>query len=213
MKNSVDRNTTKNGKYIIKIGFRSTDCQDTSLTGKIATYFTSNGTRVTYQHVELMFSDQHVTSITKVPGTIHYDLQKLMSNKQYSRFYELHVTWDEEQRMQNYAENAFKEKIPFNKCGMYWNFIPYCFTVNRQEKAFFCSEYIVKLLQEIGRVPNLISYKTSPNELFVALENDEEFMVSMNTKFINFCDNLTTLPKITNTTVAVTNKKHGLKTV
>ena len=33
MKNSVDRNTTANGKYIVKIGFRSTDDNDDSWMG------------------------------------------------------------------------------------------------------------------------------------------------------------------------------------
>ena len=208
MKSSVDRNTTKDGKYIVKIGFRSTDPDDKSWSGWFASYLTSVGARVTYQHVELMFSDHNVTSVTQSPGTVHHDLTKLMSNRKYSRFYELSVTWEEEQRMQSYARKASKEKIPFNKCGMYWNFIPYCFSIDMRENAFFCSEYVVTLLQQIDLVSELVAYETSPNDLYIALENDSNFKTTMNDKFIGFYKNHNNISVNACTTP---NKKHGLK--
>jgi len=209
MKKSIDRTMIKN-KFVIQIGFRSADKTDNSWTGYLATYFTSINSKHTYTHVEMRFSDGTVTSITQKPGTIHYLQGKMMSHHKYSRFYELHVTWDEEQRMQNYAENAAREEIPFNKCGMYWNFIPCCFPIDKKGKAFFCSEYIVTLLQLIDHLPDLDPHTTSPNKLFEAIENDPNFKSSYNTVFVEkIRNNNNNNIKINSNTKIV--KKHRIK--
>jgi len=184
MRKSIDR-AMVGKKFVVKIGFRKADKDDKSWMGYFAKYFTAIESKHIYEHVEMRFSDGIVTSITQKPGKIHYLKDKMMSHWKYSRFYELYVTWDEEQIMQSYAENAARNEIPFNKCGMYWNFTPCCFPIDKKGKAFFCSEYIVTLLQLIGLLNDLDSYTTSPNKLFETIEKHPDFKSSYNAVFVD----------------------------
>jgi hypothetical protein len=163
----------------------------------------------------MRFSDGIVTSITQKPGKIHYLSGKMMSHHNYSRFYELHVPWTEEQQMQNYAETAARNEVPFNKCGMYWNFIPFCFSVDKKGKAFFCSEYIVTLLQLIGYLSYMDPCTTSPNKLFEAMESDNNFRSSYNAVLVEKIHSINNKNSGKNSSNNNNNrivKKHGLKT-
>lgn len=186
MKTSVERRKTKAGKYIVVIGFRSVDKEDNSWTNYFASWITSsNTTRHIYTHVELRFSDGYVTSITNDPGVVHLLEGKLMSNRKYSRFFEIHLSFAQEQKMRAYAERAKEENIGFNACGMYWNFIPCaCFTISGGGRKVFCSQYITELFQEIGLLTDLIPEKTSPTALFEAMSNDGAFKNSYNEAFV-----------------------------
>jgi hypothetical protein len=177
-----ERNLTKNGNRIIKIAFLEL-CDD-SLVTKCASYLTANETEKSFSHVELMFSDGTVTSITQHPGFVHYDSNRYLSNTSYKYFFEIYVSPKEELVMDTYAKSCVNNKITFNKCGMYWNFIPCLsyFAYTNGGKSMFCSEYVTKLLQTIGYLSNLDPSKTSPNDLYLAMKNCKSVKIGFNSK-------------------------------
>lgn len=130
-----------------------------------------------YSHVEMRFSDGTVTSITRDPGYVHYDQTRVLSNQNYSCFMSLHVTSEQEERMQNAAYNHHVRKTPFGWFSMYWNFL--CCPI-RGSNSLFCSQYVVELLQMCGQCMDLDPATTSPTHLYIALLENEDFYFSTN---------------------------------
>jgi len=165
--------TTKEGKRIVKIGFRTPKATDTSFFNRAASWITNTGTGRIYSHVEMRFSDGVVTSITETTNKIHYDDTRVLSAIEYKSFFEIHISPEQEEVMQIYAKKMADAEVPFNKWGMMLNFLPCCFfsccAVRKQGRAYFCSEYITDLLQLIQYVPELDASRTSPNALHAAL--------------------------------------------
>jgi len=179
------RNTTRSGQRVVKIAFFRPDETNRSFLGSVASCMTANESGKTFSHAELIFSDGSVTSITQDPGVVHYDQTRMLSNPRYRCFFELHVSPREEKVMEMYAQACALDEVEFNGCGMYWNFLPCCgslFTVRKQGKAFFCSEYIVTLLQRIGYLTELDPATTSPNDLYLAVKHIEGIAVGLNEK-------------------------------
>ena len=81
--------------------------------------------------------------------------------------------------MEVFAKSCVKDKITFNKCGMHWNFIPCLssFAYTNGGKSMFCSEYITKLLQTIGYLAELDPSTTSPNDLYLAMQNSKNIKI------------------------------------
>jgi len=182
LKKSCYRYLTEQGKRVIKIGFRTPGDYNAGCFNTVASWMTDNGSGQIFSHVEVRFSDGYVTSITETNNKIHYDNTRVLSADEYRSFFEIHVTAEQENIMQAYAEKAWKEEVPFNKCAMMWNFLPclsFC-AIRKKGTAFFCSEYITVLLQLIGYVPELDPSLTSPNDLHAALTTADNVYVSIN---------------------------------
>lgn len=173
MKKTRPRHTTRDGRRIVMIGFRTPGTGDTSLFNRVASWITSSGTGVVYSHVEMRFSDGTVTSITESLNQVHYDDTRVLSAGEYKSFFEIHISPEQEDVMQIYAKKMAEAAVPFNKCGMMLNFWPCCLSccvVRKKGDAYFCSEYVTDLLQLIQYVPELDASRTSPNALHAALE-------------------------------------------
>ena len=170
MKESVDRNLTRSGKRIVRIAFFEPDDRNGTMLGSVAAFCTANKTGRTFSHVEMMFSDGAVTSVTQDPGVVHYDETRLLSNPRYRHVYEIYINPKEERVMVAFAKDCVRRRVGFNKCAMYWNFIPCCIAIRRNGSEYFCSEYITQMLQSIGYVPDLDPAVTSPNDLYLALK-------------------------------------------
>lgn len=183
------RQETVHGKRVIQLAFVKPNPETSGLMSRIASWLTAQpGSRHTFSHVELRFSDGFVTSITEDPGVVHYEDGRLFSNSRYRSWLELHVTPQEERLMQGYAQAMYEKQVPFNKMGMYWNFIPCCacFPVRRTEDAFFCSEYITMVLQQGGYFLELDPATTSPTMLHKALQSSGEAKMSFNSELYNY---------------------------
>lgn len=123
-----------------------------------------------FGHVELRFSDGHVTSITRDPGVVHYDCDRILSNSNYSSFFEIDLTEQEESLMQQLAKWHHDQETPFGHVRMYFNFLCKCCPV-RGPKRLFCSQYIVMLLQNANMLMDLDPDTTSPDALYGALKD------------------------------------------
>lgn len=142
----------------------------------------SDGRALNYEHVELMFSDGAVTSMTQ-KGGLHYDRSRLLSNAGYMCL-AVYVTAEQEARMQRFALAQEENKPQFNKLGYYWNFLPLLgrFPVRQGDSHFFCSEYVTCILKCGGFLEWANPATTDPNTLFVYLKNSEQGVISFNTK-------------------------------
>lgn len=125
-----------------------------------------------YAHVEIMFSDDHVYSITQVGG-VHYTRDRMLSNHGYDMFLKIALTDEQEDKIQAFAEKTYKEQPEFNQMGYYWNFLPGLrnFPLRRNGERFFCSEMITTALQEGGLVDNLDATTTSPTDLYFEVKD------------------------------------------
>lgn len=161
----MERKITPTGLNVIQIGFFSTQRNCWSL-GQL------------YEHVEIRFSDFKVTSISKDPGIVYCIPNKRLSNPKYTCFFELAIELSVEREMQILMEDYMDSKIPFSTFAMYWNFIP--ITRNYPMNGLFCSHYICKLLQisSIGLYLNPL--KTTPDDIFYALQKDKRVVCSFN---------------------------------
>ena len=178
-------NNNNNDIRIVKIAFYKQDSENVSFSDWVATLLTTRPGEKVYSHVELVFSDGHVTSVTQNPGYVHYEKRKQLGNPRYSLFYEIHMPKKSEWEMQQYAKAAFENRVEFNKVAMYWNFMPCmsCFAIQSNGKSFFCSEYIVTLLQRAGYLTELNAHLTSPSELmYVMKQKPKKFLTSLNDK-------------------------------
>jgi len=139
-----------------------------------------------FAHVEVIFSDGKVTSVTQ-GGGLHYDDNKLCQNEGYDTTISLHLTMQEESRMQKFAEEQFDSKPGFNLLGLYWNFWPIfrCCPVHRDGKKYFCSEYITTLLQQCGILEDMDPSTISPNMLYILLMISGKAKIGFNQKLFD----------------------------
>lgn len=134
-----------------------------------------------YSHVEVRFSDGTVTSITRNPGHVHYDQTRVLSKSNYSCFMSINVTTEDETLMQDFAYQHYIQQTPFAALAMWWNFVCLPCPI-RSNKSFFCSQYVVKIFQHCGMLMELDADRTSPTQLFNALQKNDDFYYSINTK-------------------------------
>ena len=134
---------------------------------------------LSFGHVELRFSDNKAISITRGQG-LHYE-QRALSKCNYSTFFKIAVSAYEESKMQRYAQEIYEQKPSFNLWGMLWNFAPltsYC-TIHRSN-AYFCTELIVKIIQEGGLFLGVDPSKISPNSLYDMCIKEPRAVISLN---------------------------------
>lgn len=145
------------------------------------------GRLISYGHVELMFSDGTVTSMTG-KGGLHYDKQKMLSNTGYSATLDIMVTPEEEAAMQYFAERLHKSgQVQFNQLGQIWNFWPVLswFPVRtKNEDYFFCSEFITAILQRGDVMLGITPGSIDPNSLYYYLRYSGVGIPSHNTKLL-----------------------------
>lgn len=161
------RNVTPGGKRVLQVAF-----YETNGCGRCIQRF---------RHVELRFSDDTVTSITKDPGVVHYDQEKIMSSDGYSWFLQVTLEPYLEDRMQQKAFLYWEHQTRFANWALYWNFICCCFPF-RGDNTLFCSQYITLLFQEAGMLKQLDSDRTTPTALFNALQTYDNVMFGSNTR-------------------------------
>jgi hypothetical protein len=157
----IQREVTECGLRIVQIGF-----------------FRVNSCCSKYGHVEIRFSDGTITSITRDPGYVHFEPGRLMTR--YNCFFQIHLTSLEEEAMEQKAFDAHQNKVPFSYMSMIWNFAP--LTRNYPLNGEFCSSYVTKLLQMVGYCEELDPRRTSPDDLFKCLVEDNRVVVSVNRK-------------------------------
>lgn len=132
-----------------------------------------------FGHAELRFSDNKAISITRGQG-IHYE-QRVLSKCNYSTFFKIAVTAREEQRMQHYAQEIYEQKPSFNLWGMLWNFLPLTSSCAVHRKnAYFCTELLVKILQEGGIFLGVDPSKVSPNDLYDMCIKSKRVIITLN---------------------------------
>ena len=162
----VERNLTPQGNPIIQIGFFKTQSPSCWISQ-------------TYEHVELRFSDGTTTSITRDPGRVHYDASRLLSNRNYSCFFQVVLDPETENYMQKLAARyANSEDCRFSYMAMLWNFAP--ITRNFPIDGLFCSQYVTVLLNAAELASDCPPKTTSPDDLFNSLRKDARCTASYN---------------------------------
>ena len=70
--------------------------------------------------------------------------------------------------MQRYAQEIYEEKPTFNLLGMLWNFAPFTSStcIMHRQNTYFCTELLVKILQEGGVFLDVDPSTVSPNKLY-----------------------------------------------
>jgi len=171
----ISRETTPQGNPIIQVGFfRATP-----------SWWSCGPLNATYEHVELRFSDGTITSITRDPGTIHYEQGRMLSNPNYRCFFQIAIDTKEEEYIQGLAKKcADSADMRFSYMAMIWNFAP--ITRNWPINGVFCSQYITMLLQHIRIATDLNPLTTSPDDLFHTLKRDKRAIASYNRNLFTF---------------------------
>lgn len=164
----ISRNTTPQGHHVIQVGFFQAE-------SSCLTSFA----QARYAHVELRFSDNAVTSITRDPGYVHYEQGRMLSNPKYRCFFEIALAPAEEARMQEIAREYAKDTTAqFSYLAMIWNFAP--ITRLWPLDGLFCSQYVTLLLQKVGLAADLLPARTSPDDLFDYLKHERRAIASYN---------------------------------
>ena len=185
------RELTQEGNPVITIGFFQPKEQreEFGCFGNMVNSITSRWTMIqeghNFSHVELRFSTGETTSVTQ-NSPVHYK-ERLLSNPNYTHFWKMTVTQAQEQEMMDMAKDYCNRQVAFNTRGMWWNFIPLlkCMPVQRDGRAVFCSEYVVMLLQRAGIMHGIKPALTSPNELYMYLQQDPCVYRGINTVVFN----------------------------
>lgn len=138
--------------------------------------------QVRHQFLVRLFLKADADSITRDPGVVHYDADRILSSSNYSSFFEIELNFQQESTMQQLAKWHFEQETPFGHVRMYFNFLCKCCPV-RGPKRLFCSQYIVMLLQSAGLLMHLDPDTTSPDALYEALfESKEAYYAGNNRK-------------------------------
>ena len=169
-------------KITITIGFFSPQDNNT-IFNKLASCWTARSdVKQTYSHVELRFGNGAITSVTKDPGYVHYETDRLLSNSGYRCFFEIDLDPSLEIAIREYAMKCANAKVPFNGIAVYWNFLPLCsrLPIYSNSESFFCSEYIATLLQMVHQCPLLTPALTSPNDLYASLKMNPQASITFN---------------------------------
>ncbi len=159
----IERETTPQGQHIVQVGFFAAE---------------PSCIAARYEHVELRFSDNTVTSITRDPGYVHYEEGRVLSNPKYRCFFQIALDPTEEFRMQTLAQQYALRRESFSYFAMIWNFAP--ITRWWPISGLFCSQYVTVLLQSVGLAADLQPSSTSPDDLFEYLKYEDRAIASYN---------------------------------
>ena len=119
-----------------------------------------------------------MTSITRDPGTVHYDEGRMLSNPKYRCFFQIAIHPKQEERIQTMAREYAQSGVKFSYLAMLWNFAP--ITRNWPIGGFFCSQYVTTLLQAVQIACDLDPRTTSPDDLFDNLKKNPRAIASFN---------------------------------
>lgn len=142
-----------------------------------------SGSRVvSFQHVEMMIDDRWVTSVTE-KGGCHLDETRVLSNPGYETLL-ISLRPAQARRMLEFAQRN-KECITFNRTGYYLNFLPVVGRISpcmAKKDSFFCSQYIVRLLNEAGKLKDVRGEYMDPTTLYDLLRERLGAIVAPNIK-------------------------------
>lgn len=182
----VTRFLTDEGKPIVQIAFYSPVEDRTAtciFTNSLAACWTGNGVE-NFSHCEIRFSNKKACSVTdetvdketgeRYGGIVHYTERSLARDGY--QFVEFAVTLEQERSMKKMAKSLAKAKVPFNKAAMLLNFIAPIkwIPIDREGRAYFCSELVTALVQKAGYLKHLNPCTTSPTALWVELRKLED---------------------------------------
>lgn len=180
------RYVTDDGKPIIQVAFFSPNGSDDGQCvwmNSMAACWTGDGIN-NFSHCEIRFSNNKACSVTeettdkdtgdKYGGFVHYT-QRSLSRDGYE-FIEFAVSPKQESIMRKMAKDCAKARVPFNKAGMLLNFVAPVkwWPIDREGRAFFCSELITVMLQRAGYLKDIKPCTTSPTALWHALRSLED---------------------------------------
>lgn len=151
-------------------------------TEQLSEWWTSIPGEVTYCHVEIRFSNGCATSINRDPGTVHYE-KRVFSDPSYSCVYNFVLSEWEERKLIQFARDMKRDGASFDGIGMFWNFIPCvkCLPVPKlTHKSFFCSQYIVILLNKVGIFNDIDPNTATPTMLAYAAKHNRRFKPAIN---------------------------------
>jgi len=143
---------------------------------------------VCFGHVELMFSNEVVTSVS-VAGGVHFTADKYLSNPDYRNVRMVKMSIAAESAMYNEAKGCVGK--PFNVGGRAWNSIPFLrrlTIVDGRKESFYCSEYVTHLLKIAAAVDksslcaDLDPRITNPTELYLYLKDSGTGLLDYNEK-------------------------------
>lgn len=157
------------GRHYLTLGFYSQDSGETdqsALVNRVVQCYTGRGRHpaLCFVHVELRFSDNVAFSITN--AGIHLE-QRVLSKPNYSTFFRLAVSKEQEERMRRKATQLYEQKAQFNWLGLIWNFLPFtsCCQI-KPVNSFICTELVLIVLQSGSLFENVDASRTSPNDLY-----------------------------------------------
>jgi hypothetical protein len=101
-----------------------------------------------YIHVTLTFDDGMTTSICR-DDVVYF--AKRAPRIQATAFRVVMVTEEQNTLMREFVEGCASDKVPFNSVGFEWCWVP-CMYRKCDDSKYFCSEYIVRILQFIPRL-------------------------------------------------------------
>ena len=149
---------------------------------RLSEWWTSIPGENTYCHVEVRFSNGYATSICRDPGIVHYE-RRVFSDPSYSCVYSFILSEREEQKLIRFARDAKRDEVAFDGVGMFWNFIP-CMgrlpVPSLTQKSFFCSQYIVTLLNTVGIFRDIDPDTATPTMLAYTAKSSRRFRPATN---------------------------------
>jgi uncharacterized protein YycO len=132
-----------------------------------------------YSHCELVFSDDMWCSSSPRDGGVrfkniefapeHWDFVDLKKKYQWSTS----ISVSFEAIVRQWCETQVGH--PYDWKGVYGFILPRFLRQNNE--AWFCSEFCVKALNKIGLYGNLISWETTPNNLYRAIKKSKKLLV------------------------------------
>lgn len=119
-----------------------------------------------YSHVELVFDDWVAFSSSETDGWVRF---KHISWKTENWDF-IHINLSEKKKKKIYDFCKKQEWNRYNKVGIFFAQI---LNFNKKRKGtWFCSEIVIRALQEVGMLCTIDSLFTKPWELAMILEND-----------------------------------------
>jgi hypothetical protein len=118
-----------------------------------------------YVHVDVMFSDGWTTSICS-NGTVFFEPRTLRNTKK--KMLAINVTHSQEHSMRKFASQCMRTNVPFNHAGFYRCAFPLIWRRCTDDR-FFCSEYVLRLLQHAGHFREEEPGTCHPTKLFTML--------------------------------------------
>lgn len=111
-------------------------------------------------HLDIKFDDGNATSI-RMGETVSYHQMSFSNPKKH--LMEFVIQKRDAETMKHFAQRAHKAAIPFNSKGFYRCWLPRMFTRKTTDDAYFCSEYICRMFQQIGFFTDIEAGACTPN--------------------------------------------------